>query len=414
MLGEEYRPRIIDSVLQEALGTAGAVVIEGPRACGKTMTALNACASYVFLDDPDIQTRLEVAPDTILDGAQPRLLDEWQVAPELWNRVRRRVDRTTQPGSFILTGSALPIDDTTRHTGAGRFLRLRQHTMAWAELRPELTAVSLTDLFGGFTPPAAAPVFGLTELTTQLTTSGFPALSRLRPDKAARLLRAYLQEITHADLGRLMTIRHEPVVVERLLRALARATASETTFQTLRADVAGVAPSITAETVAGYVGLLRQLFVVEQQEAWAPGLRSRARLRTSPRWHLADPALSAAALGATASTLQADLATTGLLFKSAVVHDLSVLAARLEGRVFHYRDSNGYEIDAVVVLPDGRWGAVEVKLGERQVPAGAKSLSSAVEQIAESPEFRLVITGTGGTFALDDGTITCPLAALGA
>lgn len=414
VLGEDYRPRIIDAVLVDALGTAGAVVIEGPRACGKTMTALNTCASYVFLDEADIQTRLEVAPDSILDGAQARLLDEWQVAPELWNRVRRRVDRSRQPGSFILTGSALPADDATRHTGAGRFLRLRQHTMAWAELRPELTAISLADLFNGFTPATSAPVFGLTELVTQLTTSGFPALSRLRPDQAARLLRAYLQEITHADLGRLAAIRHEPALIERLLRALARATASETTFQTLRTDVAGVAPSITAETVSSYVGLLRQLFVVEQQEAWAPGLRSRARLRTSPRWHLADPALSAAALGATVSTLHSDLATTGLLFESAVVHDLSVLAAPLEGRVFHYRDSNGHEIDAVVVLPDGRWGAVEVKLGERQVLAGAKSLRTAVNQIESSPSFRLVITGTGGTFTLDDGTITCPLAVLGA
>lgn len=201
VLGEDYRPRIIDAVLVDALGTAGAVVIEGPRACGKTMTALNTCASYVFLDEADIQTRLEVAPDSILDGAQPRLLDEWQVAPELWNRVRRRVDRSRQPGSFILTGSALPADDATRHTGAGRFLRLRQHTMAWAELRPELTAISLADLFNGFTPATSAPVFGLAELVTQLTTSGFPALSRLRPDQAARLLRAYLQEITHADLG---------------------------------------------------------------------------------------------------------------------------------------------------------------------------------------------------------------------
>lgn len=377
------------------------------------MTGLNAAASFVFLDDDETRLRLQVAPDSILDGARPRLLDEWQLAPELWNRVRRQVDRSVTPGSFILTGSAPPADDVTRHTGAGRFLRVRQRTMALAERHPDRVKVSLRKLFDGEAPVADATKLGLAELAEQLTTPGFPALTNLPPAGAARLMRAYLSEVARADVGRLATLRHEPVVIERLLRALARATASETTFQTLRNDVAAVAPTITADTVAAYVGLLRQLFVVDEQEAWVPGLRSRARLRTSPRWHLADPALAAAALGADARALEADLTTMGVLFESAVVHDLAVLAAPLEGLVFHYRDSNGHELDAVVVLPDGRWGAVEVKLGERQILDGARSLNAAVAQIEGAPSFRLVLTALGGTFALDDGTITCPLSVLG-
>lgn len=378
------------------------------------MTALNAAASYVFLDDDATQNLLEVAPESTLDGPQPRLLDEWQLAPRLWNRVRRRVDRASQPGCFILTGSAVPSDDATRHTGAGRFLRIRQRTMAWAERRDAPTPVSLAGLFAGKGPETAAPVMGLEDLARELTTSGFPATTHLAPSDAARLLRAYLQEIARADIHRIGTIRHAPAVVHRLLQALARATASETTFQRLRADVAAVAPSLTADTIADYVGLLEQLFVVERQEAWVPGLRTRARLRTSPRWHLADPALAAAALGADAAALVGDLKTMGVIFESAVVHDLAALATQLEGQVFHYRDSNGYELDAVVVLPDGRWGAVEVKLGEGQIAKGAASLNTAVQQIDSEPAFRLVVTGMGGTLVLDDGTVTCPLAALGA
>lgn len=412
ILGQPYRPRIIDGVLADALQTAGAVVIEGPRACGKTMTALNAAASYVFMDDDDAQTRLDVAPASLLDGASPRLLDEWQVAPGLWNRVRRRVDARIQPGQFILTGSAVPSDDESRHTGAGRFLRLRQRTLAWAEQPVGQSTVSLAALFQKEAPSTSQTKLSLPQLTRQLVTPGFPAMATLPPRRSAQLLRAYLAKTARVDVARLAQVRHDPSVMERLLRALARASASETTFQTLRADVAPIAPNITVDTVAGYISLLERLFVVEQQPAWAPGLRTRARLRTSPRWHLADPALAAAALRADQDALFDDLLTTGVLFESAAVHDLSVLAEPLGGRVYHYRDSNGHELDAVVELPDGRWGAVEVKLGEGQVPKGAASLAKGVAQIDGEPAFRLVLTALGGTYCLDDGTITCPLAAL--
>lgn len=416
--GPTYRPRVIDAVLQHALGSAGAIVIEGARASGKTMTALNAASSYVFLDAPESRQLLAVAPRSLLDGDAPRLLDEWQLAPELWNLVRRAVDASTEPGRFILTGSSVPADDLTRHTGAGRFLRLRQRTMSWWEKAGMPSGgVSLRALFEGQRPPAdleAAP--SLDSVVQQILRPGFPAMIDLDPDRASQRLRAYIDEITRTDVRRLADVRHDPAVVARLIAALARSVASDVTFTTLAADVRVLAPTISSETISDYVALLQRLFVVEQQQPWTPRLRSRARLRTSPRLHLVDPALAAAALGATQRRLLGDLETLGTIFESAVTHDLAVLASPLDADIRHYRDSNGKEIDAIITLPDGRWAPVEVELGGLQVPVAAATLTDVLAQIDTDvvghPEFRLVVTGTGPILTLDDGTVTCPLSAL--
>lgn len=418
VLGRRYRPRVVDSPLERALAISGAVVIEGARATGKTMTALNAASSYVLLDDPESRQILDVAPRSVLEGDAPRLLDEWQLSPELWNLVRRAVDASPERGRFILTGSAVPADDITRHTGAGRFLRLRQRTMSWWEkLPPAPMSVSLGALIDGV-PPApnldAAP--DLADIVDGVLRAGFPALVDLDPDQSATSMRAYLDEVGRADIQRLADVRHGPDVIRRLIVAIARSVASDVAFTTLTADVRAVAPSINAETVSSYVGLLERLFVVEAQRPWTPALRSRARLRTAAKLHLVDPALAAAALGAGARQLRGDLTTLGLLFESAVVHDLAVYAGALGGEVRHYRDSNGKEIDAIITLPDGRWAAIEVKLGGPQMSAGARSLRDAVAQIdtevVGEPILRLVVTGTGPILTLDDGTVTCPLRAL--
>lgn len=418
VLGRRYRPRVVDGPLQRALAISGAVVIEGARATGKTMTALNAASSYALLDDPETRQILDVAPRSILEGAAPRLLDEWQLSPELWNLVRRAVDASPERGRFILTGSAVPADDISRHTGAGRFLRLRQRTMSWWEkLPPASASLSLGDLFEGATPTPnldAAP--DLDDVVDGVLRPGFPALVDLDPDQSATSLRAYLDEVGRADIQRLADVRHGPDVIRRLIVAIARSVASDVAFTTLTADVRAVAPSINAETISTYVGLLERMFVVEAQQPWAPALRSRARLRTAAKLHLVDPALAAAALGAGARQLRGDLRTLGLLFESAVVHDLAVFAGAWGGEVRHYRDSNGKEIDAIITLPDGRWAAVEVKLGGPQMSAGALSLRDAVAQIdtevVGEPAVRLVVTGTGPILTLDDGTVTCPLRAL--
>ncbi|MGB3410060.1 MAG: DUF4143 domain-containing protein [Microthrixaceae bacterium] len=417
-MGREYRPRVIDVVLQRALAASGAVVIEGARASGKTMTALHAANSHVFLDDPEVRPLLDVAPRSLLTGEPPRLLDEWQLAPELWNLVRRAVDSETEPGRFILTGSAVPADDITRHTGAGRFLRLRQRTMSWWEkLDAPTGVVSLAALFEGKVPDVdleAAPE--LDAVIDGILRPGFPAMTALSLDQSASRLRGYIDDVTRTDIGRIADIRHDPTVVKQLIVALARSVASEVTYTTLAADVRSITPTIDKETVSNYVGLLQRLFIVEPQQAWSPALRSRARVRTSPKLHLVDPALAAAALGAGPEQLRRDLNTLGVLFESAVFHDLSVLASPLEGEVSHYRDSNNKEIDAVISLPDGRWGAVEVKLGGRQFAAGADSLRAVVAQIDTTkmgdPEFQLVVTGTGPILTTDDGMITAPLSAI--
>jgi uncharacterized protein len=418
VIGREYRPRVIDSALQRALAASGAVVIEGARASGKTMTALHAAASYVFIDDAGVQRLLEIAPRSLLEGEAPRLLDEWQVAPELWNLVRRAVDSAVEPGRFILTGSSVPADDVTRHTGAGRFLRLRQRTMSWWEkLDAPTCSVSISGLFDGDLPKTdldASP--DLDTVIDNLLRPGFPAMTALSPSQSSDRLRAYIDDVARTDIRRIADIRHEPEVVKQLIAALARSVASEVTFKTLAADVRAVAPTIDEETVSNYVGLLQRLFIVEAQRPWTPKLRSRARVRTSPKLHLVDPALAAAALGAGPQQLRGDLNTLGILFESAVVHDLTVLASRIDGAVTHYRDSNNKEIDAIVTLPDGRWGAVEVKLGGQQLTAGVKSLQAAIAQVdiaaIGDPAFRLVVTGTGPILVTDDGTVTAPLTAL--
>lgn len=409
--------RVIDVPLQHALEAAGAVVIEGARATGKTMTAMNAARSFVFMDDPDFKLVVDAAPQMLLGGARPRLLDEWQVAPSLWNLVRRSVDSSANPGQFILTGSSVPSDDLTRHTGAGRFLRLRQRTMSWWEkLEYPSTQIGLADLFDGRRPSPSLANTDLDTVIDNLLRPGFPAMTRLTLPQSAKRLRRYIDDVARTDIPRLAEVRHQPEVVKQLINAIARSAASEVTYATLAEDVRGVAPSIKAETIANYVELLQRLFIVEPQPAWSPSLRSRARLRRAPKLHLADAALTAAAMKAGPDQLRSDLKTLGFLFESAVIHDLTVFATALDGEVFHYRDSNGHEIDAIIALADGRWGAVEVKLGGGRVLDAANSLNTAIKQIdtdaVGDPSFRLVITGTGHTLVTDDGTVTAPLAAL--
>lgn len=418
MLGQAYRPRVIDGVLDRALTAVGAVVIEGARASGKTMTALHAAGSYAFIDDAEMQRVLEIAPRSILQGEVPRLLDEWQVAPELWNLVRRAVDANAEPGQFILTGSALPTDDLTRHTGAGRFLRLRQRTMAWFEkLDRPVDGVSISGLFEGDRPTTKMSAgLELEEVIENILRPGFPAMTALGIEQSSTRLSAYIDEVARTDIRRLADVRHEPDVIKQLITALARSVASDVTYKTLAADVRTLAPTISAETVSGYVDLLQRLFIVEAQRPWAPKLRSRARLRTAPKLHLVDASLAAAALGAGPKQLRNDLETLGVLFESSVVHDLMVLVSALGGEVRHYRDSNGKEIDAILALPDGRWGAVEIKLGGAQMLAAVESLRTSVDQIdteaVGEPVFRLVVTGTGPILTADDGTVISPLVAL--
>ena len=413
-----YSPRIVDAELRELLGSAGAVVIEGPKACGKTMTASQQSASRVLLDiDQAARQALAVEPALVLEGARPRLLDEWQVAPALWNEVRRAVDDADQPGQFLLTGSAVPADDANRHTGAGRFAFLRMRPMSLFEAGASSGAISLRQLFNGEMPAVADPGLTLQDLSALIARGGWPA-QQGRPLKAAsRAARDYLEQVRQVDISRVGERRLDPIRVGGLLRALGRHCATEAKLSTLAADTGGADGALDERTVTGYLQALERLMVIENQPAWAPHLRSRARLRKAPRRHFVDPSLAMAAMGASAERLLLDLEWFGQLFESLVIRDLRVLSQPLESEVFHYRDDYGVEVDAIVQLVDGRWGAIEIKLGEGQVQQASANLKRFAEQIDSErsgpPLFLAVICGKGFGYRRPDGVLVVPIGALG-
>ena len=412
-----YSPRIVDGELRELLESAGAVVIEGPKACGKTMTASQQSASRVLLDiDQAARQALAVEPRLVLEGARPRLLDEWQVAPELWNQVRRAVDASEQPGQFLLTGSAVPAEDVSRHTGAGRFGFLRMRPMSLFESGVSNGAVSLRQLFAGEVQAVADPGLSVQDLGALIARGGWPA-QQGRPLKAAsRAARDYLEQVRQVDISR-VDRRRDPARVGALLRSLGRHCATEARLSTLAADAGGADGALDERTVTDYLQALEQLMVIEDQPAWAPHLRSRARLRKAPKRHFVDPSLALAASGAAAERLLEDFEWFGQLFESLVIRDLRVLCQPLEGEVLHYRDDYGVEADAIVQLRDGRWGAIEIKLGEGQVDQAAANLKRFSAQIdsqrSGAPAFLAVICGKGYGYRRTDGVVVVPVGALG-
>ena len=413
-----YRPRIVDAELRELLASAGAVMIEGPKACGKTMTASQQAASRVLLDiDEAARQALAVEPALVLEGTRPRLLDEWQVAPELWNQVRRAVDRADQPGQFLLTGSAVPADDANRHTGAGRFAFLRMRPMSLFEAGASGGAISLRQLFNGEMQAVSDPGLTLQDLSALIARGGWPAQQSRSVKAASRAARDYLEQVREVEISRVGERRLDPIRVGALLRALGRHCATEAKLSTLAADSGGADGALDERTVRGYLQALERLMVIEDQPAWSPHLRSRARLRKASKRHFVDPSLAMAAMGASAERLLQDLEWFGQLFESLVIRDLRVLSQPLEGEVFHYRDDYGVEVDAIVQLIDGRWGAIEIKLGEGQVEQAAANLKRFAEQIdserSESPAFLAVICGKGYGYRRTDGVLVVPIGALG-
>jgi len=413
-----YAPRIVDAELRELLASAGAVVIEGPKACGKTMTATQQAASRVLLDiDQAARQALAVEPALVLEGARPRLLDEWQVAPELWNQVRRAVDAADQPGQFLLTGSAVPPDDASRHTGAGRFGFLRMRPMSLFEAGASSGAVSLRELFAGHVLAVGDPGLTLQELSALIGRGGWPAQQGRSLQAAGRAARDYLEQVRQVDISRVGDRRLDPIRVGALLRALGRHCATEAKLSTLAADTGGSDGTLDERTVSGYLQALERLMVIEDQPAWAPHLRSRARLRKAPKRHFVDPSLALAALGAVPERLLRDLEWFGQVFESLVIRDLRVYSQGLDGEVFHYRDDYGLEVDAIVQLRDGRWGAIEIKLGEAQVEQAAATLQRFSAQIdstrSGSPAFLAVICGRGYGYRRPDGVLVVPIGALG-
>jgi len=416
-----YLPRVVDAEMVEALRASPAVLIEGPRACGKTWTGRRFASSEVMMD-ASVRARLaaELDPVVLLEGTPPLLLDEWQLAPDIWNPMRRACDDRGQPGQFILTGSADPPDDLTRHSGAGRVLRVRMRPMSLFESGESDGSVSLAGLFEPGRCSARDSGHGLGQVMTMACRGGWPALvsRNADPSAALRVLRGYLDEISRTDISRVDGVARHPTGVRRLLESLARNITSEAGFATLAADTAGDDPGIDRKTVSSYMAALGRLFVVEDLPAWRPHIRSRSVLRSSPKRHFTDPSLAAAALGVLPEAVMSDLQFAGLMFESLVVRDLRVYGQASGCEISHYRDSDGLEVDAIVRRADGRWLAVEVKLGGT---AGIKKAVATLTRLRKrvdpdrtgEPARMVVVTSGGYGYEHPEGVTVVPITALG-
>ena len=414
-----YLPRLADKELAGKLRATGAVLIEGPRACGKTQTGLHAAQSAVRLDRDDAAREAgALDPGLLLPGELPRLIDEWQLVEGVWNAVRNDVDdHPKSPGRYILAGSAVPADDKSRHSGAGRFSRIRMRPMSLAESGHSSGAVSLAALFDGKDARAVDPGLDLRGLVERIVIGGWPALLDRDPASALAATQGYLDDTARVDLHRLDGPRRDPENVARVLRSLARNTSTQASFRTIAADVAGAEQGIDRHTVADYVSALSRVFIVEDLPAWSAALRSSGPLRASATRHFVDPSLAAAALGAGVERLLGDPETLGLLFESLVIRDLRVYAQALDASVWHYRDATDTEADAIVQMRDDRWAAIEVKLGQDRIDEGADSLLKVVRHVDTSkhgpPAFLAVVTGWGYAYRRADGVFVIPIGTLG-
>ena len=407
-----YRSRLADALIERALSTFGAVILQGPRAAGKTTSGLRFAASAVRLDaDPNFLDLASASPRAVLTGNVPRLVDEWQLVPSLWNVVRHEVDARQVPGQFILTGSAVPADDVTRHSGAGRFQRITLRPMTLSESGDSTETVPFAALFED-EEPAAMGGPEVPEYAEFIVRGGWPALIDRGADHAHDYLASYLQDLALVDLPQ-MDVRADPVRMAALIRAVARNVATEVSVARLARE-AEIRPDdaqpngLSDKTVRRYLDALARVFVLEEQPAWSAHLRSKVRLRTHAKWHFVDPSLAAAALNASPQRLLDEPRTLGFLFESLAIRDVRVHAEQLRGGVYHYRDETGLETDAIVELRDGRWAAFEVKLGgEKPIEDAARSLKQLAEKVSDQRRRDLtslnVITAGQASYRRDDG-----------
>ncbi len=421
---KKYRKRIADDILKRKLEGKGAVLIEGPKWCGKTTTAEQIAASVLYMDDPEKKeqniTMSEISPKRLLIGAVPRLIDEWQLAPKLWDTIRFEVDHRDGLGQFILTGSAVPADTKEiTHSGTGRFTWLTMRPMSLYESGDSSGDVSLKDLFDG-----AAEIDGSSELSFDrlaflVCRGGWPQAVDMREEIALDQAMDYYDAVVHSDINRADQVQKNPERVRRLMRSYARNQGGQVPNTVLAQDIAANdEASISEETVASYVNALRKIFVVEDMPAWNPNLRSKTAIRSSDTRYYVDPSIAAAALGIGPNDLLNDLKTFGFLFETLCIRDLRVFADALNGEVYHYRDKEGQECDAVVHLRNGRYGLIEIKLGgDKLIEEGARSLKSMEAKLDTDrmrvPSFLMVLTGTGDyAYRRPDGVCVVPIGSL--
>ena len=399
-------------------------MIEGAKWCGKTTTAQQLAKSVLYVSEPgQLERNLQLAsinPSLLLGGRTPRLLDEWQLAPQLWDAVRFEVDRRGAPGQFVLTGSSVPADmSQVHHTGTGRFSWLRMRPMTLWESGESTGEVSLAALFDGETQVAGASELELGQVAFATCRGGWPAAIGMRERAALEQAFDYVAAVEHRDISAPDGTPREASKVHRFLRAYARHQGTQANYATLRADlIAGEAGAINEATIAAYINALKKIFVIEDAEAWNPNLRSKTAIRTSETRYFTDPSIATAALGLGPADLMQDLPTFGLMFETLCVRDLRVFAEALHGSLCHYRDKSGLECDAVVHLRDGRFGLIEVKLGgDTLISEGVKTLTALADKLDKTkmkePAFLMILTATGKyAYRRPDGVCIVPITCL--
>ena len=415
-----YKERITDLELTRKLNASGAVLIRGAKACGKTASAKQLCKSVLNVDrDNQVQALIDVAPKRLLIGATPRLIDEWQAEPKLWDFIRHEIDDRQKDAQFILTGSANPEETAKMHSGAGRFTIVDMRTMSWQELGYSSGKISLAKLFENEMPEVNDSPTKLEFIVEKMMIGGFPTLLEKNLSQAADLNRAYIELLAEVDMSRVSNVKRDPNKVRSLLRSLARNTATLVDISAIEKDIQEREYSgLSRPTVYDYLDALNRLMILEDQPAWNIHIRSSHSLRKSPKRHFTDVCLAISALGANENTLSDDLNFTGFLFESLVTHELRVYGQANDAKVYHYRDSSGLEVDSIVQKFNGDWCAFEIKLGTGQIEEAAQNLlkfASIIEPSVSKKQKSLnIITGTGISYTRRDGINIISLASLGA
>ena len=418
-----YRPRLIDRQVCEYLSTFGAVCIEGPKWCGKTWTASFHAKSEIYIGNPanNFQNRqlAELSPALVLEGETPRLIDEWQEVPPLWDAVRYHVDQSGKKGQFILTGSATPNHKGILHSGAGRIAKLRMRPMSLYESGDSCGKVSLEKLCHGELDAALTGEVDLKNLIELIIRGGWPGSIGLPIEQAALLPTEYLNAVVDDDVYRIDGVKRDTSKMRLLLRSLARNESATVTNKTLKNDVKSMDDEdIDANTVASYLDIFKRLFITDNQPPFSANIRSSVRLKQAEKCHFADPSLACALLKATPSGLLGDLETLGFLFEALCERDLRIYAESFGASLYHYQDYKNQEIDAVIELPDGQWSAFEIKLGANQIDTAAASLLEIKRQIEEEPKGKppvalCVLCGmSNATYRRPDGVYVVPITAL--
>jgi predicted AAA+ superfamily ATPase len=414
-----YISRISDTLLKKLLESTGAILVEGAKWCGKTQSSLQAANSVVYMQDPDegpgYLAMADTKPSLVLEGDPPLLLDEWQMAPVLWDAVRFAVDKRGLMGQFILTGSATPSDNLTAHSGTGRIARMLMRPMSLYESNESNGKVSLRDLFDGETDIGAKSTLTIEHIAHAICRGGWPA-AVLSRKQSPQLAMNYVDAVINLDMQRVDGVEKDPERVRVLLQSLARNISTMATARTIMDDMQVNESSITDKTLSSYLNALRRIFVVEDVPAWQPSLRSKTAIRTANKRQFVDPSIATAVMRTNAKGVLQDFETFGFLFESLCTRDLRVYAQAADGVVFHYRDKSELESDLVIKLHDGRWAAIEVKLGMKQIEEAAANLIKLSQKIdtekMNHPTFLMVLTGGQVAYKRSDGVLVVPISCL--